>query len=131
MADKLGNTIRKIVPSTGVVTTFVGGTNGYLNGTGTAAKLSTPTSIATDGTNLYFTEGLNRNRVRQIVIATGVVSTNGGYAASVVSNGLNGGADDTDGTGVSARFNEVSGAAVIEGALYISDTTNNKIRKIN
>jgi len=46
--------IRKIVISTGVVTTLAGsGTAGSTNATGTSAKFNKPSGITTDGTNLY------------------------------------------------------------------------------
>jgi len=52
--------IRKIVISTGVVTTVAGtGSSGSANGTGTSASFNLPRGITTDGTNLYVTEGGN------------------------------------------------------------------------
>jgi len=51
----LGNhLIRKIVISTGAVTTLAGtGSSGSADGTGTSASFYRPTGITTDGTNLY------------------------------------------------------------------------------
>ena len=46
--------IRKIVISTGAVTTVAGtGSTGSANGTGTSASFYNPIGITTDGTNLY------------------------------------------------------------------------------
>jgi fibronectin type 3 domain-containing protein len=78
-----GNTIRKINPTSGVVTTFAGSATvaGFADGVGTAATFSAPTGITTDGTSLYvsdtqhYTGGTLTNTVRKIDIATGTVST--------------------------------------------------------
>ncbi len=77
VADKGNNVIRKIVISTGVVTLFAGsssGASGFANGTGTAALFNAPSSIASDGTNLYVSDAGN-NSIRKIVISTAAVTT--------------------------------------------------------
>ena len=54
MADRINHLIRKIVISTGAVTTLAGtGSSGSANGTGTSASFDDPQGITTDGTNLY------------------------------------------------------------------------------
>ena len=54
VADFSNHLIRKIVISTGVVTTVAGtGSSGSANGTGTSASFNGPVGITTDGTNLY------------------------------------------------------------------------------
>jgi len=54
VADKSNHLIRKIVISTGAVTTLAGtGSSGSANGTGTSASFYYPNGITTDGTNLY------------------------------------------------------------------------------
>jgi len=54
VADCSNHLIRKIVISTGAVTTVAGtGSSGSANGTGTSASFASPTEITTDGTNLY------------------------------------------------------------------------------
>ena len=60
VVDYCNHLIRKIVISTGVVTTLAGtGLSGSANGTGTSASFHLPRGITTDGTNLYVTEGGN------------------------------------------------------------------------
>ena len=72
-------TIRKIVISTGEVTTLAGTAHiiGSTDGTGPAASFDNPAGITTDGANLYVTDGATSftPKIRQVVIATGVVTT--------------------------------------------------------
>ena len=66
VADTSNHLIRKIVISTGVVTTVAGtGSNGSANGTGTSASFYLPYGITTDGTNLYVADYGN-NLIRKI-----------------------------------------------------------------
>jgi sugar lactone lactonase YvrE len=119
VADTSNNKIRKIEIATGVVTSFAGsGTAGALDGTGTAATFWQPGGIATDGTNLYVTENGN-NRVRKIVIATGVVSTLAGSTIGTL-----------DGTGTAAQFSRPIGITTDGTNLYVVDSSSFKIRKI-
>ncbi len=84
--------IDKVVISTGVITTIAGsGTAADTDGTGTAASFSVPYGITTDGTNLYVTTA--GNKIRKVVIATGVVTTIAG----------SGTAAEADGTGADAK----------------------------
>ncbi len=54
VADQENHLIRKIVISTGAVTTVAGtGSSGSANGTGTSASFYHPIGITSDGTNLY------------------------------------------------------------------------------
>jgi len=60
VADRNNHLIRKIVISTGAVTTLAGtGSSGSANGTGTSASFYYPQGITTDGTNLYVTDESN------------------------------------------------------------------------
>ena len=66
VADSGNKLIRKIVISTGVVTTVAGtGSSGSANGTGTSASFYWPTGITTDGTNLYVGDQ-NNHLIRKI-----------------------------------------------------------------
>jgi len=66
VADLCNHLIRKIVISTGAVTTVAGtGSQGSADGTGTSASFYRPTGITTDGTNLYVADYVN-NLIRKI-----------------------------------------------------------------
>ena len=68
VADRYNYLIRKIVISTGVVTTVAGtGSSGSANGTGTSASFDKPYGVTTDGTNLYVADYYNY-LIRKIVI---------------------------------------------------------------
>jgi uncharacterized alkaline shock family protein YloU len=122
VADSNNHTIRKIVISTGVVTTIAGtaGSSGSADGTGTWARFYAPYGITTDGTNLYVADYSNHT-IRKIVISTGVVTT---IAGSALISG------STDGTGTSARFYNPYGITTDGTNLYVGDTNNSTIRKI-
>ena len=121
VADRSNNLIRKIVISTGAVTTLAGtGYSGYANGTGTSASFRYPHAITTDGTNLYVADYGN-HLIRQIVISTGVVTTLAGTTGSYGS---------ADGTGTSASFYYPDGITTDGTNLYVGDTFNDLIRKI-
>lgn len=128
MSDAATNKIRKIVIATGVVTTFAGpaqgsSTSGDTDATGNAARFSNPAGITTDGTNLYVCDFIN-NKIRKIVIATGVVTTIAGPAQGTTTAG------DTDATGNAARFNRPVNITYDGANLYVTESQNNKVRKI-
>jgi sugar lactone lactonase YvrE len=124
VSDANNQTIRKIVASTGVVTTLAGlaGQFGSTNGTGSAARFWDPYGIACDTSgNIYVADSSN-NTIRKIVASTGVVTTLAGSAGQFGS---------TDGTGSAARFNNPWGVACdTSGNVYVADTINSTIRKI-
>lgn len=129
VTDSLNNKIRKIVISTGVVTTFAGPvagttTSGDTDGVGNDARFNVPMGITSDGTNLYVSEQSN-NKIRKIVIATQVVSTLAGPAAGATTSG------NSDGTGNVARFNNPAGLVFDGTHLYLADNSNHRIRKIS
>ena len=97
VAENGNDRIRKIVISTGVVTTLAGSSSGSTDATGTSASFNNPAAITTDGTNLYVADFSN-HRIRKIVISTGVVTTLAGSSSG-----------STDATGTSASFNNPGG----------------------
>ena len=105
------------------------GSSGIVNGTGAAARFNQPLGIAADraGTggaavNVFLADTQNHT-IRQIVVATGVVTTLAG------TSGTSG---TVNGTGVAALFNHPD-ALVANAAgttVYVADTFNNLIRQI-
>ena len=106
----------------GTVYTFVGGEQGFADGRKGTAKFDSPSAIAMDKAgNLYVADTMN-HCIRKVT-QDGTVTTIAG------THGKNGYADG--GTGA-ALFNEPSGIAVDgNGALYVADTGNHVIRKID
>jgi len=123
LADTDNDTIRKIVSSTGAVTTLAGlaGSSGSADGTGSAARFNQPSGVAIDGVgNVYVADTMN-NTLRRVTSA-GVVTTLAG------SLGV---AGSTDGTGSAALFHGPQGLAIDgSGNLYVADTNNHTIRKV-
>jgi sugar lactone lactonase YvrE len=122
VAERTNQTIRKIVIATGAVTTLAGtaGSEGSADGNGSAARFKNPYGLTTDGENLYVADSYNYT-IRKIVIATGEVTTLAGTADSEGS---------ADGTGSTARFNAPYGLTTDGENLYVADTLNHTIRKI-
>jgi len=124
VADMGNSTIRKIVLSTGVVTTIAGfaGSSGSTDGTGTEARFHSysPCGITTDGTNLFVTD-MDNHTIRKIVLSTAVVTTIAGTALSY---------DSTDATGTAARFYSPASITTDGTNLFVADTYNHTIRKI-
>ena len=123
VVDQDNQEIRKIVIATGVVTTIAGSTvSGSADGTGSAASFSYPYGVAADPNGNLYVGDFNNNKIRKIVIATGVVTTLAG----------SGTIGSSDGTGAAASFYYPSGVATDgNGNLYVADAYNNEIRKID
>ncbi len=82
IGDGFGHLRRKVVLATGEVTTLAGdGTSGTTDGTGAAAGVNIPSGLVlnTAGTILYVADA-GSHRIRQVVVATGAVTTLPGAA---------------------------------------------------
>jgi hypothetical protein len=99
-----------------------GGCSGA-DGTGATAGFSDSIGITTNGTNLYVVDD-SSNNVRQVVIATNEMTTLAGAPAGVNTSGA------TDGTGTTARFARLWSITTDGFNLYVTDLSNQKIRKI-
>jgi hypothetical protein len=121
VSDSYNNTIRKIVISSGVVTTLAGAWDkfGNIDGTGSEAMFYRPSGITTDGTNLYVADNSN-NSIRKIVINTGAVTT---LAGVPMARG------HADGENLAASFTSPYGITADGKNLYVTDTVNATIRK--
>jgi RHS repeat-associated protein len=121
VADYSNNEIRKIVISTGVVTTFAGATtSGSTNGTGTAARFNNPNAITIDGSGNLYVADFHNNMIRKITSAAVVTTLAGSTTAG-----------SSDGTGTAASFNEPA-AITLNGSsnIYVADDANGKVRMI-
>jgi hypothetical protein len=113
-----------MVLATGMVTVLAGNVSmsGSADGTGTAALFQFPRAVAADGAGNVYIADENNDTIRKIVLATGVVTTVAGTAGTTGS---------TDGTGAAASFNYPNGLATDgAGNLYVTDYSNNTIRKL-
>ncbi len=130
-ADFLNNRVRKITISTGIISTFAGdgGTacvDSCFSGDGsaaTSAALFSPYGISSDTSNIYIADRLN-HRIRKVVLATNIITTIAGTGTSSFSG------DGGDATSA-ALYSPQGIATDTSGALYISDTGNNRIRKVS
>ncbi|MFA6902825.1 MAG: hypothetical protein WC236_07080 [Gallionellaceae bacterium] len=121
ISDNANHRIRKIVLSTGVVSTFAGSGNpGFLDATGTMAQFDSPQGLTTDGTYLYVADNGN-NRIRKVELGTGIVSTLAGSGSSGAA----------DGTGIiGASFNSPGNLTTDGTNLFVTDNGNHRIRKV-
>jgi hypothetical protein len=98
VADPDDATIKKIVPSTGALTTFVGssGMRGNTDGVGTAARFGDPLSVSWDGGDSLFVADPGYSTIRKISLSTQAVTTVVGVAGQLgvapgpLPGGLNG-----------------------------------------
>ena len=122
IADRSNAVIRKVVISSGATTVFAGGLNsaGFVDGPAGVARFNAPFGMACDGKNLFVADQNNQS-IRQIVIATGAVTTIAGTNA----------AGYVDATGSAARFNSPQDLALDgQGNLFVVDSTNQLIRAV-
>ena len=124
IADRCSERIRKVDAATGNISTFAGtGTYGFGGdgGAATAARLNEPHDVAVDGAgNLYIADSGN-GRIRKVDASTGIISTIAG-----------GGRGGDGGAATAATLRNPQGVA-LDGAgnLYIADTENYRIRKVD
>lgn len=141
ISDKLNNVIRKI-DGTGIITTIAGkgidvvsGENiyktsvqGYAGDGGLAilAQLNYPMGLAFETYQnngyLYIADNGN-NRIRQVNLSTGNINT-------IAGNGISGYSGD-GGQAVSAQLNSPTFICISNHILYMNDSGNNVIRKID
>ena len=127
ISDGGAQVVREVNLSTGVITTFAGqGNSSGFSGDGhaaTSAQLDNPMGIAFDGAgNLYIVDS-NNQRIREVAVSTGIITT----VAGTGSAGYTG-----DGQlAINATFNSPWGIAVDgAGNLYIADANNNVVREV-
>jgi sugar lactone lactonase YvrE len=141
VADRNNNRIYKIDTS-GIITLVAGPSgNGRFSGDGRLAiyaDINTPRgmTVGPDG-NLYFADTGNQ-RIREINLTTGVITTVAGSSASGSATGaafggdLGSGSPPSPGLAIEARLSSPEGVAFDSlGDMFIADTGNNRIRMVN
>ena len=121
--DKGNDRIRKI-DINGIITTVVGNGKGYGgdNGSATSALLNSPSDLAIDGRGNLFIADTENHRIRKVDAATNNIST--------IAGTLKGYGGD-NGPATSAQLNYPDSVTVDRyGDLYIADTDNHRVRKI-
>ncbi len=125
IADRDGYRVRKVTAA-GILSTIAGtGTAGYSGdgGLATAAQFQYPMGIAVDGSGNVYIADYNDHRVRKITAATGIISTIAGTGTAGYSG--------DGGQATSARLYSPNGVRVAASALYIADSNNDRIRKVD
>ena len=118
VTDTGNHKIKKILSDNSTVS-FVGSTQGFVNGTGAAARFNGPTGIVRIAFNDFLVCDTDNNAIRKVTSA-GVVTT---FAGGILGN--------ADGTGTSAQFHSPFGIAVdASDNAYVADYNNKRIRKI-
>ena len=123
VTDTVNHTIRKVVLSSGAVTTFAGvsGTPGSNDGAGDTATFNFPEGLWGDGLGNLYVADFSNNLIRKIVISTQVVSTLAGSGAAALTNGI----------GTGAAFHSPHAIWGTATTLYVADKDNHVIRKID
>lgn len=121
VTDSGNNCIRRVDPATGAVTTFAGtsGSRGFLDGVGGVARFYAPRGIVADAEYLYVADTYN-NAIRKVRIQDAAVTTIAGTKVKGAADGM----------GPGASFYYPYSLALAGAHLYVADTCNHTIRKI-
>lgn len=127
IADTMNHRVRKVDAKSGVIVTIAGtGRPRYSgdDGPASSAALNEPTDLALDGNGGLYIADQSNHRVRKIDLMSGIITTVAGIGEAAYT-----------GDGIPAREAGLSGpsglAVDCDGALYIADTFNGRIRKIH
>lgn len=122
VADTFNNRIRLVNPTSGVVTTLAGSSQGSVDGTGTGANFYYPLSVAViPSSGMIVVADTFNNRIRLVNPTSGVVTTLAG----------SGNYDFADGTGTGASFRRPGAVAVTSTSdIIVSDSDNHRIRLV-
>jgi sugar lactone lactonase YvrE len=127
LADTRSHRIRRIDATTGLITTIAGnGTQGFSgdNGPATGASIDSPTGLALDAANNLYLADTHNHRIRRIDAITGLITT----IAGTGSLGYSGDSAQAATAALALPHGLTVDAA---GNLYLADTANNRIRRID
>jgi sugar lactone lactonase YvrE len=125
ITDELNQRVRRVDPA-GTITTIAGtgvaGSSGD-GGPAVAAQLTDPLGVAVDAGGTVYVADAGANKVRTIDASGRIVTKAGDGSAGFAGDG---------GPSTSARLNAPGGiVADAAGNIYIADTGNNRVRRIN
>ncbi len=127
IADQNNNVVREVTAVTGFISTVAGNTTSGYNGdnmAATSAELNTPQFVMTDSAGNFYISDVGNARVREVTIATGIITT-------IVGNGTSG----YNGDGIAATSAETNspGRLVFDpsGNLYIPEKANHRVRLVS
>jgi DNA-binding beta-propeller fold protein YncE len=99
------------------------GAENIIDGPPGSAALAQPSGIVRDGATLYFADS-ETSSVRAVGLADGA------EVRTLVGRGLFD-FGDQDGEGTVARFQHALGVEMVDGVIYVADTYNNKVRRLD
>ena len=124
--ERQGSTLRAVDPHSGIISTVAGtGERAYGgdDGPALAASFDAPKELAIDREGNLLIVDTENHAIRRVDIRTGTVAT-------IAGSGRQGG-DGDGGPARTAALDRPHGAAVAaDGAIYIGDTNNHRIRKL-
>jgi len=127
ICEREGNTIRSVRAGSGTITTIAGsGKPGYGGDHGPAlqASFNGPKELDVDGAGNILVVDTENQAIRRIDVKTGIVTT-------VAGNGRRGGGGD-GGPATAAALDRPHGVvADAAGRIYIADTNNHRIRRVD
>jgi sugar lactone lactonase YvrE len=127
IADTMNHRIRKVDANSGLITTIAGTGQKRWSGDGgpaVSAALNEPTALALDQKGRLYIADQSNHRVRRLDLDTGIITTVAGTGEAGYS-----------GDGMPAHEAALSGPSGLaigaDGTLYIADTFNGRIRKVD
>ena len=126
IADTENHRIRRVDAATGVITTVAGDGNPAYSGDGgqaTSASLNSPRGVVVDIAGNLFIADRDNNRIRKVDASTGVITT----AAGDGTSGFSGDGGPATSASLSVPIHVALDA---QGNLFIADTGNQRIRKV-
>lgn len=121
VVDRQNVVIRKVAAGSNAVSTLAGAAHqrGTGDGAFSVARFDAPTSIAFDGASALYVSDMRSCSIRVLDLATAQVST-------VVGRD---GCGFADGNALPAKLQRPAGIVWVNGALYIADAGNSRVRK--
>ncbi len=127
ISDETHKTVRRVDASTGIITTVAGNGDSVFNSDNipaTSAAINPLGGVVVDGNGNLFIGDFDNNRIRRVDAISGLIST-------VAGNGSQGFSGD-GGKVTRASLDEPRGIAIdAAGNIYIADTNNNRIRRVD